>query len=410
MPDFGTMVVDWEERINPDRLRRERLAKAKLALQKSDADALLVFRAEDARYITGHRSHLGPVPWLGLVVVFLPKGGEPIVYTMDAEHATSRMPWIPKNNIRSLLYGIIEGNEAAIRKWAEENKTTLGSARKIGIDIWTPDMTKAFKAAMPNTEFVNGEAILMEAKKIKTVDEIECLRTVASITEAGFQAALDVLKPGIRECEVLAEAWRAMTRLGSEWTQCSNIVTSGPYTAPYRRFTSDRIIRKGDLVIVDIGGNFNGYWGDETRTFVCGDVMPTKEQIDLHQEAYDTLFGAISLAKPGASTAEVYNALQNKNSFGLSLGHGSGVNPWEAPWFTGASGTSPEKLAPGMYFSLEPYAGKVGVGGIRLENNVLVTAGGPEIISTFPFDDRLLRNIHPLDKTTGRASSYPRRA
>src|SRR3989304_8577402 len=100
MPDFGTMIVDWEERINPDRMRRERLQNAKEALEKSDADALLVFREEDVRYITGHRSHLGPVPWLGLAVVFLPKGGDPILFPMDAEHSKKRMPWITKGNIR----------------------------------------------------------------------------------------------------------------------------------------------------------------------------------------------------------------------------------------------------------------------------------------------------------------------
>lgn len=404
------MIVDWEDRIDPDRMRRERLKKAKDALGKSDADALLVFRSEDVRYLTGHRSHLGPVPWLGLCVVFLPKGGDPILYSMDAGHAAKRMSWMPAKDIRPLLYGIIEGNEHALRKWAEENKDTLGSARKIGIDIWTPDMTKAFQAVFPKAEFINGEAILMEAKKIKTQDEIECLRTVASITEAGFQSALDVLKPGVRECEVLAEAWRAMTRLGSEWTQCSNIVCSGPYTAPYRRLTSDRIIRKGDLVIIDIGGCFNGYWGDHTRTFVCGDMNPTKEQIDLHQEAYDALFGATERSKPGASTADVYKSLQNEHSYGLSIGHGSGVNPWEAPWFTGASVANPEKLLPGMYFSLEPYAGIPGIGGFRLENNVLVTEEGPEVISTLPFDERLLHNVHRLDKTTGRSIRYPSKA
>src|SRR4029078_1469128 len=99
-------------------------------------------------------------------------------------------------------------------------------------------------------------------KIIKTQDELACLRLANALTEAAMDAALRVMKPGIKECEVLAEAWRVMTELGSEWSQCSNIVTSGPYTAPYRRFTSDRIIQNGDAGIIHIGAGLHGYWRD----------------------------------------------------------------------------------------------------------------------------------------------------
>ena len=137
----------------------------------------------------------------------------------------------------------------------------------------TPTIHAGLKAELPGAEIVDGYPTLLEAKMIKTDDEIACLKIATAITEAGYQAALDFLKPGVRECEVLAAAWQKMTALGSEWTQCSNIVASGPYTAPYRRLTSDRIIRRGDLVIMDIGGCYNGYWGDMTRTWICGDVV-----------------------------------------------------------------------------------------------------------------------------------------
>ena len=167
------------------------------------------------------------------------------------------------------------------------------------------------------------------------------------ITEAGFQALLDNLKPGVKECELLAIAWNKFTALGSEWSQCSNIVCSGPYTAPYRRFTSDRIIREGDLVIVDIGACFNGYWGDFTRTYVCGDVMPTREQIDLCQECYNTLFNACAEAIVGNTNADIGNTLndpdRNPNSMGMSGGHGAGVNPWEFPSITDVT---PKALVP----------------------------------------------------------------
>jgi Xaa-Pro dipeptidase len=226
------------------------------------------------------------------------------------------------------------------------------------------------------------------------------------ITEAGFQALLERLKPGVKECELLAVAWQKFTELGSEWSQCSNIVCSGPYTAPYRRFTSDRVIREGDLVVVDIGACFNGYWGDFTRTFLCGDVMPTKEQVDLYQEAYDTLFNACTEAVVGKTNADIgkhlNNPQTNPNSDDMSGGHGAGVNPWEPPWVANLSPDAIVPLQTGMLFSIEPYAGKVGVGGVRLENQVFVGEKHPDIITPLTFEERLLRNVHPLDRTTGR--------
>jgi Xaa-Pro aminopeptidase len=191
-----------------------------------------------------------------------------------------------------------------------------------------------------------------------------------------------------------------MTALGSEWTQCSNIVCSGPYTAPYRRFTSDRVIRKGDLVIIDIGGCFNGYWGDLTRTWVCGDIKPTDAQRELHQKAYDALWESCAAARPGNTTADVFLAA---DPYVLdSLGHGSGMAPWEPPYFSPHTVDDPQELRPGMQFNLEPYAGVPGIGGFRLENNLVVTDGDPDIYTTFPFDERLVIDLHELDTSTGR--------
>src|SRR3989304_4347955 len=167
---------------------------------------------------------------------------------------------------------------------------------------------------------------MLDAKRIKTVDEIECLKAANSMTEAAMDAALRALKPGIRECEVLAIAWQTMTALGSEWTQCANIVSSGPYTAPYRRYTSDRIIRMGDLVIIDIGACFAGYYGDFTRTVVCGDIMPTRRQRELFQGTYFAPFNACGQCRPGKTTADVYRAAQPYVLTHM-LRPGAGTNP-----------------------------------------------------------------------------------
>ena len=398
--ELGTMQVDWEQRIDFDRLRKDRVRKAQLAIQNSDADVLFVFRTEDARYLTAYRHHLGPAAIIGNAAVVITAQDPPILFTMDEEHCKSRMPWLgpdqvqPRANFRE---------QAGVKEFADRIHALIGNldGKTIGVDIYTPNMAKSLQQAFPKSSFVDGYEVLLQAKQIKTEDEIHCLRIAHSITEAGMDAAIKFLRPGVRENQVLAIAWKTMTDLGSEWTQCSNIVASGPYTAPYRRMTSDRIIRIGDPVIIDVGGCFNGYWGDFTRTWICGDISPTKEQIDLHQECYDALHRAAEACIPGNTNAQVVEAANEKYVLS-SLGHGSGVNPWENPHFSVTSKNDPAVLQKNMVANLEPYAGKPGVGGFRLEHNLIIREDGPEIYTSYPFDKRLLRNIHHLDKMTER--------
>jgi Xaa-Pro dipeptidase len=397
--DVGTMGVDWEDRIDFARLRRERLEKAQVALRESAADFLFVFRTEDARYLTGYRHHLGPTPLLGNATVVLRPDEDPILYTMDYEHCRLRMPWLsddclrPRANFRE---------DVGIRKWADSVEEITGSlaGKTVGIDLWSVTLEDGLRQAFPDTEFVDGYKILMEAKIIKTDDEVMCLKVANAITEAGMDAARKALKPGARECEVLAAAWYTMTAMGSEWTQCSNIVASGPYTAPYRRFTSDRVIRMGDPVIIDIGGCFNGYWGDLTRTWICGDIKPTQAQKELHQKCYDAVWNACAASIAGNTTADVFAAA---DPYVLdSLGHGSGMAPWEPPYFSPHTRDDPQELRPGMQFNLEPYAGEPGIGGFRLENNLVVTTGAPDVYTTYPFEERFVIDVHPFDTSTGR--------
>jgi Xaa-Pro dipeptidase len=290
-----------------------------------------------------------------------------------------------------------------MKLWAEQVEGFVGSlkGKKVGIDIWDLNMEAAIRETFPDTEFVDGyQSVLMRAKEIKTHDEILCLKIANAMTEAALDKALEFMRPGVRECEVLAVAWHTMTAMGSEWTQCSNIVASGPYTAPYRRFTSDRILRNGDPVIIDIGASFNGYYGDLTRTWICGNVKPTEEMKRVHQNCYDALFNAASVIKPGATNAEVF---AQADPYVLdSLGHGAGVNPWEAPYFSPHSKDQPVVLEENMVFNLEPYAGVPGIAGFRLENDHIVTKDGVDIYTTYPFDERLVIDLHPLDATTGR--------
>ena len=403
--EFGTMMVDWEERINFARLRRDRVRKAQQAIAKSEADVLFVFRTEDARYLTAYRHHLGPAVVIGNATVVLTAEDAPILFTMDQEHCRARNPWLekdqiqPRANFREL---------AGVQEFTGRVQRLLGSldGKTIGVDIYSPGMAERLAAAFPRSRFIEGYDILLQAKQIKTEDEIFCLKIANAMTEAAMDAALRFLKPGVRECEVLAVAWKTMTDMGSEWTQCSNIVASGPYTAPYRRFTSDRIIRFGDMVIIDIGACFNGYYGDFTRTWICGDIVPTPQQVEVHQQCYDALHRGAAACVPGNTNAQVVEAAGEEYVLS-SLGHGSGLNPWEPPHFSITSKLDPMLLQENMVANLEPYFGKPGTGGVRLEHDLVIRAGGPEIYTTYPFDKRLLQDVHALDTTTGRVISRP---
>jgi Xaa-Pro aminopeptidase len=398
--EYGTMMVDWEERTDFARLRRDRLTKAQRAIANSEVNVLFVFRTEDARYLTAYRHHLGPAVVIGNATVVLTADDPPILFTMDEDHCKARMPWLEKDQVQPRANF---REPVGVQEFTERVQRLLGSfaGKTIGVDITSPGMAQALAAAFPDSHFVDGYEVLLKAKQIKTEDEIGCLKIANAMTEAAMDAALRFLKPGVRECEVLALAWKTMTDMGSEWSQCANIVASGPYTAPYRRFTSDRIIRLGDLVIVDIGACYNGYYGDFTRTWVCGDVVPSPEQIDVHQRCYDALHRAAAACVPGNTNAQVVEAAGEEHVLS-SLGHGSGLNPWEPPHFSVTSKRDPVVLQENMVANLEPYYGKPGVGGVRLEHDLIIRAEGPEVYTTYPFDERLLRDVHPLDATTGR--------
>ena len=393
---LGLLGVDWEERIDFARMRTERVEKAKQALKAAEVDAVFFFRLENARYLTSLRTHQWPVMAWGTASTILPRDHEPILVCQDYNHVQARMPWIRENTIEFPPGGL--EFEYGAKCWADLAKKKLFdlgiNPKRIGVDAYSPAMAKVFPQVFSEVELVDGEAIILQARAIKTPEEVKCLRQAYAITAAGMEAGRKFLRPGRKECEVLAECFRAMFYLGSEWTQCANIVCSGPYTVPYRRFTSDRIILPGDFVIIDIGSIFNGYYGDFTRTWICGkDVQPTKEQIQIHMECYNALRACEKAIKPGATTWEVSRA-SGERILGGRLGHGIGVGAMEPPYF-GSEVLIPKEravvLQPGMVFSVEPYAGKPGIGGVRLEDNFLVTENGCEVLSKFYFEERLLQ-------------------
>ena len=378
----GLVGVDWEERINFPRMRQERLRRAQHSMKQNGVDVLLLFRWENTRYTTALR--YVPVPNSPFEhcasFVALTRESEPIVFTMDIDDTKSRAPWIPEQNLRPHHYVQTDSGARALAHVLKALALTGGS---LGVDLWEPTTLEVFQEELRGTKLVNGQQVMMDARMIKTRDEVECLKVSYAIGEAALQAGLERLKPGVRECEVQAAIWQRALELGAEWFQSPAIVTSR--TWPYRRFTSDNIILEGDSVIIDIGPVFNGYFADFTRTWYCGAyTRPKEKQRKAFQAAWGVLRRVIDAMVPGATTGDVFRSA-GEYVLGRMLGHGIGLAGQEPPYITEDEMGVGRKLEPGMVFSVEPYVSIPGADiGFRLEEHVAITENGPEVYSTFP--------------------------
>jgi Xaa-Pro aminopeptidase len=234
---------------------------------------------------------------------------------------------------------------------------------------------------------------------IKTDEEIKVFRMACAAVEVGFTHALEAVKAGIRECEILGEAMRSLYALGMEIPQCSLIVASGEQLAPLARFASDRIVRHGDLVFMDLGGCFNGMFAEYTRTVACSTA--SDEQRHIAETVYQAMADIVAAVGPGVTGARIQEIAAEAyrrgglGDFGLKtvLGHGIGVAGWEPPTLGDPSVTGSNfELQPNMVLSVEPtivVPGVRGGGGIRLEDEILITADGCEVLTRTPLDTKL---------------------
>jgi Xaa-Pro aminopeptidase len=397
MSEFGFMGVDWEERINFDRLRRERLQKAKEAMEKSDVDALFVFALEDVRYLTGFRSHLGPVTILGLAAVVLPRGGDPILWTVDTVHCRARMPWIKPDNVFERPFIRSEGGT---KKWAEEVKGKIGKLAegKIGVDLWSFGLSQWLPKCFPKAQLVDGKEVLSQAKMIKTQDEIECHRISCAITEEIFDAVRMEIRPGVRENDLAAVVNNVALRRGCDGPTEPNI-SSGENTHPNMMHHNMRPIRPGDMIFLDLHMRYRGYHTCVYRCFTCG--RATQQQKELHEETRRLLYDAINKVKAGVTTADIANVWPGPEHWGFktwrecsenALGHGIGLDNHEAPMITPLfSGEHPVTLQENMVLALETYYGTLPMTalgeGARLEEDIVVTKDGFEMLTRWPIKE-----------------------
>jgi Xaa-Pro aminopeptidase len=400
----ATMAVDWEQRIDFAKLRRDRLERARRALQDSDLGSLLLFDPNNIRYVTS--THIGE--WArdkNARFALLPRDGDPMLWDFGsaARHHQIYAPWLPAENFRggvSPMRGAMPDEtgipDAMAASIAHELRERGLASDPIGIDM--TDMVALNALHRAGLATADGSAPMLSARALKTDEEIALLDHAAAIVDAVYERIYEMLRPGVTEREVVAEAQRLLFELGSEYVEAINAV-SGDRCNPHPHVFSDRLLRPGDQAFFDIIHSFMGYRTCYYRTFSVGGA--NQNQIDAYKQCREWLDDAIDLVRPGMTTdrvAAVWPTAQElgfpdeQSCFGLQFGHGLGVGLYESPMISRLHSLEhPVEIEEGMVFALETYcAAQDGISAARIEEEILVTAEGNRILTRFPGEELLV--------------------
>jgi Xaa-Pro aminopeptidase len=400
----ATMAVDWEQRIDFDRLRSDRMAKAQAALRETDLGALLLFDPNNIRYVTS--THIGE--WArdkNARFCLLPREGDPVLWDFGsaARHHQLYAPWLPPENFRggvSPMRGAMPDHTGVPDKLAsnilEELRERGLEQDRVGIDM--TDMVALGALHRAGIATTDGSQVMLAARTIKTDEEVALLDHAAAIVDATYELIYEKLRPGVKESEVVADAQRLLFELGSEQVEAINAV-SGDRCIPHPHVFSDRLLRPGDQAFFDIIHSFMGYRTCYYRTFSVGGV--NQAQLDAYKQCREWLDEAISLVRPGATTAQIASVWPTAQElgfeyeeacFGLQFGHGLGVGLYESPMISRLHSLEhPVEIEEGMVFALETYCpASDGVSAARIEEEVLVTSEGSRILTRFPAQELLV--------------------
>jgi Xaa-Pro aminopeptidase len=398
---FGQMQVDWEERINMDRLRKERLAKAKAQLKKSGVGALLCFDMNNIRYITS--THIGTWAQDKLVrFCLLPQNDDPIMWDFGsaARHHTMFCPWLGEGRSRagiSTLRGAMAPEMGRAEDVARKIRIELEERKlmnePLAIDV--VELPVLFALQKEGIKIVDGQQIMQNARIIKTFDEITLLNTACMMVDVAYDHLYEAMRPGIRESQCVGLASKVLFDLGSEQVEGVNAI-SGERCNPHPHVFTDRVMRPGDPAYFDLVHSYMGYRTCYYRTFAIGSA--TRHLIDAYKKCRDILDSAIAMIKPGVSTADVVKLWPKAQEFGfpdeescfaLQYGHGVGLSVWEKPVFSRmVSFDHPEMIEENMVFALETFwPSSDGWSAARIEEELVVTKTGCEVLTRFPAEN-----------------------
>jgi Xaa-Pro aminopeptidase len=398
--------VDFEARVDFDRLRRYRLDRSLAALDSSDCGAFLLFDFYNIRYTTQ--------TWIGGALgdkmtryALLTRSGEPLLWDFGsaAKHHQLYCPWLMPENCKAGMLGLrgaIAPDVGLMASAVREIKQLLADqgldGQPVGVDI----IELPFLAEMKRQGLtvVDAQQLMLDARQIKSADEIMLLTQAAAMVDGVYTDIVEALKPGVRENEIVALASKRLYDMGSEQVEAINAV-SGERCNPHPHNFSDRIIRPGDQAFFDIIQSYNGYRTCYYRTFSVGSA--TTSQRDAYTKAREWMDVAIQAVKPGVGTDDIarlwpaatdFGFADEMAAFGLQFGHGLGLGLHERPIISRLNSLEhPVQIQPGMVFALETYCpASDGFSAARIEEEVVVTEDGPRILTLFPAQDLVIAN------------------
>jgi len=404
----GHMGVDYEERVDFDRLRKYRVARAKAALEASECGAFLLFDFYNIRYTTQ--------TWIGgalgdkmIRYCLLVRDREPVLWDFGSavRHHKLYSPWLPEENWRPGFLGFrgaVPPEAGLMRDAVREIKGLLEDAgvadAPVGLDIVEPPFL--FELQRQGIRVVDAQQHMLDARVIKSQDELILLNQAAAMVDGVYQDIVEALKPGVRENEIVALANKRLYELGSDHVEAVNAI-SGERCNPHPHNFTDRIIRPGDQAFFDIIHSYNGYRTCYYRTFAVGSA--TSGQRDAYAQAREWMDAAIAAIKPGVGTDTVARTLPRADefgfdselaAFGLQFAHGLGLGLHERPIISRLNSLdNPVELKPGMVFAMETYCpASDGISAARIEEEVVVTDTGTEILTKFPAQDLVVANAY----------------
>jgi Xaa-Pro aminopeptidase len=363
-------------------------------MEEHDIDALVMFVGENVRYTCS----VYQGNWKNNIFIryaILPRGGEPILFETagsDLQCARIDAPWLDGRIRPAITWKWSEGAEDmmvnrmvdSVIDALKEHNVDKG---KVGIDIMDLRAYQAFTAKGIN--LVNAWPALSAARVIKTPEEIELLKISSTVGDAAmWKIKHEWLKPGIKEADITAKVNEFLYAEGFDFVY-DIIVAAGGNTSPYRRWHTDRMIRNGDLVIVDINAvGPGGYFVDYVRCFKVGGKWTAKEK-DLYKEVYDSMYAGLEQLRPGRSSRDVAEnfPVYDDDKYGTvtlqQFAHSIGLSLYEGMWISRAYSLDyPAEIKENMYFAIETFAGHPGLEQtVRLEENVLVSGEGPVIFT-----------------------------
>lgn len=401
------MAVDWEERVDFGRLRDYRLARVREQIEAFGLGALLLFETSNIRYATatniGYWAFNKGERW-----ALVTRNGRPRIWDFGSAAKAHRLQlpslYDEENSIggNAGLQGAIGPATGLTARVAEEIAAALREEgivnEPLGLDMAEASVFLALQGA--GLDVVDGQQAMAMAREIKSPDEIMLLTQACAMVDGVYQDILEFLKPGVRESDVVALAHGRLFEMGSEFVEAVNSI-AGERCSPHPHVFSDRLIRPGDQAYFDIIHVFNGYRTCYYRTFAVG--RASQAQRDAFKQSREWMDAAIELVKPGNTTdqiarvwpkAEEFGFVDEMDAFGLQFGHGVGVGLHERPIISRLNSLDdPVEIKEGMVFALETYAPAAdGRSAARIEEEIVVTADGPKVITLFPCEELPIAN------------------